>query len=66
MHLVDLIQADRQYYITAALIVVPMARILVRAGFKPFWVALLAIPDVGIILCALLMALRKWPQVKGA
>jgi len=66
MHLIDLVRADRQYYITVALLVIPVAQILRRAGFKPFWAALLLIPDVGIVLCTLLLALRKWPQAKGA
>lgn len=69
MHVIEQIWSDplaRQYYVSMALIIIPMARILIRAGFKPFWVALLAIPAIGFILCTLLLALRKWPQVKGA
>ena len=69
MPLIDLIWSDpflRLYYISAVLAAVPVARILMRAGFNPFWVVLLAVPDVGLILCVLLMALRKWPQAKGA
>jgi len=67
MNLVEQLWADplaRQYYITMAVIVIPMARILLRAGFKPFWVVLLAVPAIGFLLCTLLMALRKWPQQK--
>ena len=68
MHLIDQIGADpllRQYYIAALLMVVPVTRILLRAGFKPYWAALLVVPDVGLILCVALLALRKWPQAKG-
>lgn len=68
MQLVDLIWNDqllRQYYISSALIAIPVTRILMRAGFKPFWALLLLIPDIGFILCTVLLALRKWPQAKG-
>ena len=69
MHLVDLIWSNmflRQYYISAVLVAVPVMRILMRAGFKPFWAVLLVVPDIGLILCAALLAFRKWPQAKGA
>ena len=70
MHLIELIWADpvlRQYYISAVLIVVPVTRILIRAGFKPYWVVLLAVPEAGLALCAVLLAHRKWSsQTKGA
>jgi hypothetical protein len=56
----------RQYYITMAIIAIPVARVLMRAGFKPFWAVLLAVPVIGFLLCTLLMALRKWPQQKAA
>lgn len=55
-----------RYYAFALLMVVPVARIFMRAGFKPYWALLLGVPDVGLILCMVLLALRKWPQGKGA
>ncbi len=54
-----------RYYITAALLVVPFARLFIRAGFRPYWVVLLAVPDVGLALCILALALQKWKE-KGA
>lgn len=50
------------YYLSAALVVVPLARIFQRAGFSLFWVALLAVPDAGLIFCLAVLALRKWPR----
>lgn len=52
------------YYIFAALAFIPMMRIFYRAGFQPCWVVLLAVPDIGLILCAALLAFRKWPEKK--
>jgi hypothetical protein len=54
-----------RYYIFSLLMAVPVARIFMRAGFRPYWVLLLAVPDAGLILCTALLALRKWPQNKG-
>ena len=54
------------YYVCALLLAIPVARIFMRAGFKPFWTALLLAPDAGLILCAALLAFRKWPAQKGA
>ncbi len=69
MPLIDKILADPhfvEYYLSSFLMAVPIARIFMRAGFRPYWVVLLVVPDIGLILCAVLLALRKWPQVKGA
>lgn len=51
-----------EYYIFAALAAVPAARIFRRAGFKPYWALLLAVPDIGMVLCAGVLALRTWPK----
>ncbi len=67
MHLIEQIWADpllRQYYISAVLMAAPVARILVRARFKPWWAVLLVVPDIGLILCAALLAVNKWPNRK--
>jgi hypothetical protein len=48
------------YYIFVLLAAVPVARIFMRAGFKPYWVLLLAVPDLGLVLCTLVLALGKW------
>ena len=50
------------YYLFAMLAALPVARIFMRAGFKPYWALLLGVPDVGLILCAGLLAIRKWPK----
>jgi hypothetical protein len=69
MHTVDLLFTNgplARYYMFALLTVVPLARIFMRAGFKPYWAGLLVVPDAGLILCLALLALRQWPQIKGA
>lgn len=50
-----------KYYIGAFLIAFPMARLFLRAGFKPWWVLFLATPAVGHILCLLALAVQHWP-----
>ena len=69
MNFIETIWADpliKQYYILAALLIIPVAQIMRRAGFSPFWAVLMAVPGIGWILCILLLALRKWPHMKGA
>jgi len=51
------------YYASALLMAVPLARIFMRAGFKPYWVVLLGVPDAGLILCLAALALGKWRRV---
>lgn len=54
------------YYLSAALMLVPVARIFMRAGFRPYWAGLLAVPEAGLILCLIVLALRPWQtQQKG-
>ena len=55
-----------KYYLFALAVCVPVGWIFRRAGFKPYWVALLGVPDIGLILCAALLAFRKWPQRQRA
>lgn len=50
-----------QYYIAATLILFPFLRIFRRADLRFWWVGLLAVPMVGYILCAAVLALRRWP-----
>ncbi len=56
-----------QYYIFVLIMLWPMARIFRRAGFAPWWAAVLAVPMMGYLLCAGLLTLRRWPaNAKGA
>ncbi len=55
-----------RYYLFALVVAVPVVQVFRRAGFRPYWAALLGVPQVGLILCLLLLALRKWPQSQGA
>jgi hypothetical protein len=50
-----------QYYIFVALSFIPVTVIFERAGFRPWWVFLLAVPYIGFILCLMTMVLRPWP-----
>lgn len=51
-----------QYYLFVLLVLIPVIRIFERAGFRPYWALLLAVPDAGIILCSAILALKKWPE----
>lgn len=51
-----------RYYIFTLLVFIPVVQIFRRAGFKPYWVGLLAVPNIGLALCAAALALRKWPK----
>ena len=67
MHVTELIWNDpwtRQYYISAVLLFIPVARIMKRAGFSPLWAGLLIVPGIGLLLCFVLLALRKWSPAK--
>jgi len=50
-----------EYYKFVLVTIVPVAVIFKYAGFKPYWALLMAIPDIGLIVCAVTLALRKWP-----
>ena len=41
-----------RYYIFDVLMIIPMLRIMQRAGFSPFWAVLLVIPDIEWVSCA--------------
>jgi hypothetical protein len=51
-----------QYYVFALLALIPVVQIFDKAGFRPYWAFLLVVPHVGLILCAAVLALKKWPQ----
>lgn len=53
------------YYAAAAVLVMPVVRIFMRAGFNPAWAMLLLVPVIGYIVCAGMLALRKWPSAKA-
>lgn len=56
-----------QYYISAAVMALPMARIFKRTGLSILWTALLLAPLFGYVLCAGALAFQKWPEkTKGA
>ncbi len=56
------------YYKFVLLTIVPLGRIFMRAGFKPWWALFLTVPDIGLVLCTVFLALIRWPsrQQKGA
>lgn len=54
------------YYFSTLLMIVPVMRIFKRAGFQPWWALLLGVPDIGLALCVLALALRKWPAGRDA
>jgi hypothetical protein len=63
MHLIDFNNPAVMYYMAALLMAVPLARIFMRAGFKPYWIALLVVPDAGLVLCLTVLALGKWRRM---
>lgn len=52
------------YYLFAVIGMWPVAVIFRRAGFSPLWAAGMLVPPNGLILCAFILAVRKWPQAK--
>jgi len=52
-----------QYYVSVAIVMIPVARIFIRAGLKPFWALGLLIPNVGYVLCAAVLGFNSWPKV---
>ena len=48
------------YYVFALTAFIPVARIFERAGFRPYWAVLLCVPDIGLGVCSVVLALRKW------
>lgn len=51
-----------KYYVSAALIAWPAARICRRIGFSGGGAAWLSVPFVGFFLLTLWLALRPWPR----
>lgn len=54
-----------QYYISAALMAVPMARLFKRTGLHILWTGLLIVPLFGYVLCAGALTFQKWPKKNG-
>lgn len=54
------------YYMVAALLMMPVTRIFMRAGLHPAYALLLLVPQVGYIFCAGALALNKWPAATAA
>lgn len=51
-----------QYYLTALVAAVPVARTFRRAGLNPLFTLLLAAPLTGFILCMGVLAFRTWKE----
>lgn len=51
-----------QYYLTALVAAIPVARTFKRAGLNPFFTLLLAAPMTGLILCMGVLAFRNWKE----
>lgn len=49
------------YYVSVMLVMAPVVRIFMRAGFRPYWALMLLIPWAGYIGCAAVLALFRWP-----
>lgn len=49
------------YYVSVMLVMAPVVRIFMRAGFKPYWALMLLVPWAGYIGCAAALALFGWP-----
>ena len=52
-----------QYYISVALVLIPMLRIFMRAGLKPYWGLGLLVPWAGYVICAVALGFNNWPKV---
>jgi hypothetical protein len=48
-----------QHYLFCLLSIVPVMAIFERMGFRPYWALLLAVPEVGLILCLLFLVFGK-------
>lgn len=64
MNLPDILQCPLSlYYLSAALVALPVAQIMRRAGFSVAGAALLLVPFIGLILTAGVLALQRWPAL---
>ena len=52
--------------LTLLLLVIPVWRILRRAGMHPAWSLLLVVPYVGFLIVYLMLAFRRWPAAARA
>jgi hypothetical protein len=50
-----------QYYLSVFIVQIPMVRIFERAGFRPWWVLLLAVPMIGYLLAFAVLTFKRWP-----
>lgn len=51
-----------QYYISVMIVMLPMVRIFMRTGLKPFWALFLLAPWVGYVICAVVLGFNHWPK----
>jgi hypothetical protein len=51
--------------VVAALLAVPVWRMLSRVGLSPYWTALLVVPAVGVALALAVLAFGPWPKIEG-
>lgn len=51
------------YYAMVAIMIVPVARIFMRAGYPAWYAAFLAVPMAGVALAAGWLAIRPWPAL---
>lgn len=53
-----------QVAIVGMMIVIPTILIYKRAGFSPFWAALVFLPGFGLLIIFLQLAFTPWPNAK--
>lgn len=51
--------------VVAALLAIPVWRMLSRVGLSPNWTVLLAVPAIGIALALAVLAFAPWPRIEG-
>lgn len=50
--------------IVGMMILVPLCLVYKKAGFNPFWAALVFLPVFGLLIIFLQLALLPWPNAK--
>lgn len=50
-----------KYYLSAFLAMIPVARIFIRAGLRPFATAFLLVPWFGVVIVLGVLACNRWP-----
>lgn len=53
------------YYFSALLMVWPVGRIFIRAGFSAGYTAYLLVPAMGHIICLGVLTFKSWPVWQG-